>query len=285
MADDQTVTTIDLSSCGLRKIASGKVREIFEIDATTLLFVATDRISAYDVILANGIPQKGALLTQLSAFWFSLINSKLPHVRTHLISTDIPTSISSDVQQLLERRSMQVRRYKIIPLESIVRGYITGSAWKEYQTSGTVHGIPMPKGLRESERLEKAIWTPSTKAEQGEHDENISPERARAVVGESVAGKVERASLEVYELVSDLLPWLVICAVDTDVCRQGSMRKNAGLSSRIQSSSLGSMRRRVRLCWWMRCLRRIVRGFGPRISMKWDEDKRVMIRYVNPICT
>lgn len=201
MADDQTVTTMDLSSSDLKKIASGKVREIFELDSTTLLFVATDRISAYDVILANGIPQKGALLTQLSAFWFSLIASKLPHIRTHLVSTDIPTSISSDVRQLLERRSMQVRRYKIIPLESIVRGYITGSAWKEYQTSGTVHGIPMPKGLRESERLEKPIWTPSTKAEQGEHDENISPERAREIVGEEVTGKVERASLEIYELV------------------------------------------------------------------------------------
>jgi phosphoribosylaminoimidazole-succinocarboxamide synthase len=225
MANDQTVTTIDLSSCGLKKVASGKVREIFEIDATTLLFVATDRISAYDVILANGVPQKGALLTQLSAFWFSLINSKLPHIRTHLISTDIPPSISSETRQLLERRSMQVRRYKIIPLESIVRGYITGSAWKEYQSHGTVHGIQMPNGLRESERLEKPIWTPSTKAEQGEHDENISPERAREAVGESVAEKVERASLEVYELVSDLLlrlgfAWVMLMCVGKEVCRR-----------------------------------------------------------------
>ena len=202
MPDNQAVTAIDLSSSGLKKIASGKVREIFEIDATSLLFVATDRISAYDVILTNGIPQKGALLTQLSAFWFSLIASKLPHLRTHLISTDIPASISFETRQLLERRSMQVRRFRIIPLESIVRGYITGSAWKEYQSEGPVHGIPMPKGLRESERLEKPIWTPSTKAEQGEHDENISPERAREIVGEEVAGKVERASLEIYELVS-----------------------------------------------------------------------------------
>jgi phosphoribosylaminoimidazole-succinocarboxamide synthase len=104
---------------------------------------------------------------------------------------------------------MQVRRYRILPLESIVRGYITGSAWKEYQSQGTVHGIPMSKRLRESERLEKPTWTPSTKAEQGEHDENISPERAREIVGEEVAGKVERASLEIYELVC-YLPFLYI---------------------------------------------------------------------------
>lgn len=120
---------------------------------------------------------------------------------------------------------MQVRRYKIIPLESIVRGYITGSAWKEYQSHGTVHGIQMPNGLRESERLEKPIWTPSTKAEQGEHDENISPERAREAVGESVAEKVERASLEVYELVSDLLlrlgfAWVMLMCVGKEVCRR-----------------------------------------------------------------
>lgn len=97
---------------------------------------------------------------------------------------------------------MQVRRYQILPLESIVRGYITGSAWKEYQTHGTVHGIEMPAGLQESQRLKKPIWTPSTKAEQGEHDENISPERATDIVGKEVAGKVEKASLEVYEIVS-----------------------------------------------------------------------------------
>jgi phosphoribosylaminoimidazole-succinocarboxamide synthase len=97
---------------------------------------------------------------------------------------------------------MQVRRYQILPLESIVRGYITGSAWKEYQSHGTVHGIKMPAGLKESQRLEKPIWTPSTKAEQGEHDENISPERAAEIVGKEVAGKVERASLEVYGMVS-----------------------------------------------------------------------------------
>ena len=201
MASSETVTTVDLSSAGLKKVATGKVREIFELDPETLLFVATDRISAFDIVLSNGIPDKGALLTQLSKFWFSLISSKLPHLRNHLVTTALPSSIAGDLRPQLERRSMQVRRYGILPLESIVRGYLTGTAWKEYQIHGTVHGIQMPEGLRECERLPKPIWTPSTKAAQGEHDENISPERAAEIVGKHVAEKVEKASLEIYEMV------------------------------------------------------------------------------------
>lgn len=248
MAPTDVVTSIDANTIGLKKIASGKVREIFEVDEHTLLFVASDRISAYDVILTNvseesqlssaqldsrkrekktkyhkshprtsffcytyqlpqGIPNKGALLTQLSAHWFSLIKKSYPELPTHLISLSLPPSLnptSTDQQQhhLLQKRSMQVRRIPVIPLESIVRGYITGSAWSEYQKFGTVHGMTMPKGLRESEKLEKPIWTPSTKAEQGEHDENISREKAQEIVGVEVARKVEEASLRVYELVS-----------------------------------------------------------------------------------
>lgn len=252
MAPTDVVTSIDANTIGLKKIASGKVREIFEVDEHTLLFVASDRISAYDVILTNvseesqlssaqldsrkrgkkkqnttkathelpffcytyqlpqGIPNKGALLTQLSAHWFSLINKSYPELPTHLISLSLPPSLnptSTDQQQhhLLQKRSMQVRRIPVIPLESIVRGYITGSAWSEYQKFGTVHGMTMPKGLRESEKLEKPIWTPSTKAEQGEHDENISREKAQEIVGVEVARKVEEASLRVYELVSCFL--------------------------------------------------------------------------------
>ena len=201
MASIETVTTVDLSSAGLKKVATGKVREIFEIDLGTLLFVATDRISAFDIVLSNGIPDKGALLTQLSKFWFSLISSKLPHLRNHLVTTALPSSIPEDLRPQLERRSMHVKRYGILPLESIVRGYLTGTAWKEYQIHGTVHGIQMPEGLRECERLPKPIWTPSTKAAQGEHDENISPERAAEIVGKHVAEKVEKASLEIYEMV------------------------------------------------------------------------------------
>lgn len=205
------ITTLDLSSSGLKKIASGKVREIFELDTNSLLFVATDRISAYDVILTNGIPSKGALLTQLSAYWFDLIKSLIPHLATHLLSTSIPSSIPSALHSQLENRSMQVRRLPLVPLESIVRGYITGSAWAEYKRNGTVHGMPMPSGLQESQKLEKPIWTPSTKAEQGAHDENISRARAVELVGEEVAGAVEKASLRVYEMVSPLHFFFSLC--------------------------------------------------------------------------
>lgn len=182
----------------LKRIASGKVRDVFEIDEETLLFVASDRISAYDVVMKNGIPDKGVLLTAMSAYWFTHLTSCLPHLRTHFLSAALPPSISS--LPSLARRSMQVRRLHIYPLESIVRGYITGSAWAEYRSSGTVHGIAMPPNLVEGQKLEKPIWTPSTKAAAGSHDENISPDRAREVVGREVASEIERISLEVYEI-------------------------------------------------------------------------------------
>ena len=225
MSASTTLTTL-ASIPGLKKVASGKVREIFELDDHSLLFVATDRVSAYDVILSNGIPEKGALLTQLSKYWFDLISSNLPDVRTHLISTSVPASIPSDTGAVLEKRSMMVRRLPLVPLESIVRGYITGSAWAEYQRSGTVHGISMPAGLRESQKLEKPIWTPSTKAEQGEHDENISRDKAVEIVGESVAKRVEEASLVIYEKVG---PYSTDVGVDdTDLISQGqAVRRRA----------------------------------------------------------
>lgn len=198
MATTQAVTEINLEQYGLKKIASGKVRELYELDAETLLFVATDRISAFDVVMQNGIPDKGALLTQMSAHWFALIKERLPSLRIHLISTSLPDAVSRE--KTLAHRSMQVRRYPLVPLESIVRGYITGSAWKEYSTKGTVHGMEVPAGLKESQRLEKAIWTPSTKAEAGQHDENISKDQAIKLVGAEVARKVEEVSLKVYEI-------------------------------------------------------------------------------------
>jgi phosphoribosylaminoimidazole-succinocarboxamide synthase len=216
MSSINALTTIDLSSFGLKEIASGKVREIFEVDDKTLLFVATDRISAFDVVLENGVPGKGELLTKLSAHWFALISSKLPTLKNHLVSLDLPTSLQgSEAAKLLQGRSMQVRRYEIIKLESIVRGYITGSAWKEYQKSRTVHGIAMPSGLKESQKLEKALWTPSTKAEAGEHDENISPAQAAEIVGANVAKKVEEVSLKVYEIARDYAAERGIIIADT----------------------------------------------------------------------
>ncbi|CAD0099612.1 unnamed protein product [Aureobasidium mustum] len=208
MSTPPTVTQIDsqVEQHGLKKIASGKVREIYEIDAQSLLFVATDRISAYDVIMKNGVPQKGALLTLMTAHWFNLFKEKIPDLKTHLLSASVPASVASslpaEVSNQLRLRTMHVRRLKVLPLESIVRGYITGSAWSEYKKTGTVHGIAMPRDLQESQKLEKPLWTPSTKAEVGDKDENISPEEATKIVGEKYAKKIEELSLKVYQIVN-----------------------------------------------------------------------------------
>ncbi|KAK3674291.1 Bifunctional purine biosynthetic protein ade1 [Recurvomyces mirabilis] len=211
----EAITTLDLSTSGMKHIASGKVREIYEVDQSTLLFVATDRISAYDVILNNGIPGKGALLTQLSAHWFDLIRSRIPNLKIHLISTSLPSTVPDDLKDKLADQTMQVRRYPILPIESIVRGYITGSAWSEYKKSGTVNGMTMPSGLKESQKLETAIWTPSTKAEAGQHDENISKERAGEIIGADVARKVEEVSLQLYEMARDYAAERGILIADT----------------------------------------------------------------------
>lgn len=171
-----------------------------------LLYTSTSLPTHYTNLSIKGIPEKGALLTQLSAYWFELISKNMPKLRTHLISTSLPATLASslpaDLQKSLSKRTMHVHRHRLIPLESIIRGYITGSAWSEYKKSGTVHGMAMPAGLQESQKLEKPIWTPSTKAEQGEHDENISRAQAVVIVGEDVASRVEAISLEIYELVS-----------------------------------------------------------------------------------
>lgn len=182
----------------LKLIARGKVRDIYELpdsqDADKLLFVATDRISAFDVVLTPGIPNKGKLLTSLSLFWFQKLAHVLPN---HVVSPEPSTVFQAQESQeerdkawrsafprsldeyrdQLEGRSMIVRRCEVIPVEAIVRGYITGSGWSEYKKQGTVHGIQLPKGLVESQKLEKPLFTPSTKAEQGEHDENIHPDK------------------------------------------------------------------------------------------------------------
>ncbi|KAL3423945.1 phosphoribosylaminoimidazole-succinocarboxamide synthase [Phlyctema vagabunda] len=181
---------------GLPKIAEGKVRDLYEVDSKTLLFVATDRISAYD-----GIPSKGRLLNLLSAHWFSVLPTLVPGLRTHFISLDLPTAIPSiqKDQSQLRNRSMQVRKLKIFPIEAIVRGYITGSAWKEYQKSGTVHGIPIAPGLEEAQAFPQgAIYTPSTKAEAGQNDENIHPSEAAKIIGEKYASRIEELALSLY---------------------------------------------------------------------------------------
>jgi len=180
---------------GVPKVASGKVREIFNL-GEELLFVATDRISAFDCILPDPIPNKGRVLTQLSEFWFAKIGS----IGNHLITGDLgkfPESLRDHPE--LAGRSMIVRKASPLPIECIVRGYLAGSGWKEYQASGTVCGIPLPAGLRLAQKLPEPIFTPATKAASG-HDENISWETCVELVGPEVAEQARAASLEIYEL-------------------------------------------------------------------------------------
>jgi phosphoribosylaminoimidazole-succinocarboxamide synthase len=189
---------MELLTCdlpGLRKVASGKVREIFDL-GDNLLFVASDRISAFDCILPNGIPDKGAVLNQLSAFWFR----KLDFVKNHMLTIDpaeFPKSLNPFTEQL-RGRSMIVRKAQPLPVECVVRGYLVGSGWKEYQTRGSICGEPLPAGLRQAERLPATMFTPSTKATSG-HDENISWSECRRLVGDDVAKKVRELSIRIYE--------------------------------------------------------------------------------------
>ncbi|WEW57510.1 Bifunctional purine biosynthetic protein ade1 [Emydomyces testavorans] len=179
-------------------IAQGKVRDIYEIDEKTLLFVASDRISAYDVIMNNGIPNKGVILTLISAYWFKFLRAALPTLQTHFISLELPSQIPAELHAKYKDRSMVVRKVKVFPIESIVRGYIAGSAWKEYKESGTVNGISMPEGLVECGRLPNALWTPSTKADQGDHDINIHPRDAGKLIGQKYADRIQSISITLY---------------------------------------------------------------------------------------
>jgi phosphoribosylaminoimidazole-succinocarboxamide synthase len=178
---------------GLTPAARGKVRDIYDL-GDKLLIVATDRLSAFDVILPTPIPDKGRVLTQLSLFWFNLLNDVIPnHV---LSSTSFPPPFNLHLGDLLGR-SMIVRKTRPLPIECVVRGYVSGSAWKDYRATGKVCGITLPAGLRESDRLPEPIFTPATKASTG-HDENISFEQAASLIGKDLAEKVRAVSLEIY---------------------------------------------------------------------------------------
>jgi phosphoribosylaminoimidazole-succinocarboxamide synthase len=178
-------------------INRGKVRDIYDIDAQHMLIVTSDRLSAFDVVLPSPIPGKGALLTALSNFWFERTRHIIPN---HL--TDIPLAqVISDPQERaqVEGRAIVVRKLKALPVEAIVRGYLVGSGWKEYKKSGTVCGIPLPAQLREADRLPEPIFTPSTKAELGAHDENISFAKAEELLGKKLAQQVRDTSLALYK--------------------------------------------------------------------------------------
>ena len=177
--------------------ASGKVRDVYSIDEKQLLFVASDRISAFDYVLATGIPHKGRVLNQISLFWFNFLSDVVPN---HLITAEVdkyPPALRKYADQL-RGRSMLVRRAEIFPVECIVRGYISGSAWKEYQATGRVSGISLPAGLKESDAFPEPIFTPSTKATSG-HDENISFDQMCKIVGVETASHLRDLTLRVYK--------------------------------------------------------------------------------------
>ncbi len=199
MASNDTVL-LETSIPYLKLHNKGKVREIFEIDGN-LLLIATDRISAFDVILPNGIPHKGKVLTQMSEFWFELIGEL---TENHLITTSIDEidKITEEDRDLLRGRSMLVKKVDVIPVECIVRGYLAGSGWKEYKEHGTVCKINLPDNLKESDKLPEPIFTPSTKAESG-HDENISFEEAVKTTGKELAEEIRQKSIAIYKKASE----------------------------------------------------------------------------------
>jgi phosphoribosylaminoimidazole-succinocarboxamide synthase len=187
------------SDLPLKRIARGKVRDVYEVDADRLLLVASDRVSAYDVVMAEPIPMKGAVLTQLSAWWFRRLDDALQH---HMISADAAEIIAAvpalkGCADQLVGRAMLCRRTTVFPVECVVRGYLSGSAWREYAKQGTLAGETLPAGLRESDRLDPSIFSPATKAEEG-HDENITVGRMREQLGAEVTSELERLARLVY---------------------------------------------------------------------------------------
>ena len=189
-----------LFNSNLRSLAllhRGKVRDIYDMDAKHMLIVTTDRLSAFDVVLPTPIPGKGALLTALSNFWFERTRHLIPNQLTGMPLAQVVTDARE--RQQIEGRAIVVRKLKALPIEAIVRGYIVGSGWKEYKKSGSVCGIALPAGLREAERLPEPLFTPSTKAPLGAHDENISFEQAEQLLGPDLAQQVRSASLAIYQ--------------------------------------------------------------------------------------
>jgi phosphoribosylaminoimidazole-succinocarboxamide synthase len=197
----------------LKLHASGKVRDVYNLDDAHLLFVATDRISAFDYVLATGIPHKGRVLTQISLFWFNFLRDLVPN---HVVTADVqqyPASAQKYADQL-HGRSMMVMRAEMIPVECVVRGYISGSAWKEYKASGRVCGIELPAGLKESGKLPQPIFTPATKATTG-HDENIPFDEMTRIVGVELSRQLRDLSLKIYSKAADYALHKGIIIADT----------------------------------------------------------------------
>jgi phosphoribosylaminoimidazole-succinocarboxamide synthase len=181
-------------------IARGKVRDIYQIDEQHLLFVTTDRISAFDVIMPDPIPSKGILLTQISNFWFDKSADLIPN---HLTDLNLADYVSVEDYELLKDRSVIVKKLRQLPVEAIVRGYIIGSGWKDYQASGAICGIELPAGLQQAEQLPQPIYTPSSKAEVGDHDINISFDKTVELIGQELADQVRDVSITLYKMAAE----------------------------------------------------------------------------------
>jgi len=207
----KTVSETEFPELNLLK--RGKVRDVYDLD-TYLLMIATDRISAFDVVMPDPVPDKGTILTQISLFWFDVMQ---PLVQNHVIASDVEQypSVCGPYADVLRGRSMLVKKAQPLPIECIVRGYISGSGWKEYCETGAVCGISLPQGLKESEQLPEPIFTPSTKADLGEHDINIDFDEAARLIGRDPAEKIRDLSLAVYKKGADLADERDIIIADT----------------------------------------------------------------------
>ena len=206
-------TLVDLP---LKHVRRGKVREVYEVDAHRLLIVATDRVSAFDVVMNEPVPGKGAVLTQMTAWWLRQLETDVVH---HMLASDIDDIVRqvpalAPSREALAGRAMLCRRTTVFPVECVVRGYLSGSAFKEYTSSGTLAGEPLPGGLLESSRFEKPVFSPATKAETG-HDENITRARMSALIGSGPAAELERLSLQIYSMGRDLAAKRGIIIADT----------------------------------------------------------------------
>ena len=204
---------LETSIQSLKRIHQGKVRDIYDIDANTMLLVSTDRLSAFDVILPTGIANKGAMLTQMANFWFEKLKNVVPN---HLTGIDPKSVVSNPAEQAqLGSRAVVVKKLKALPIEAIVRGYLVGSGWKEYKAKGTVCGIELPAGLQEASKLPKPIFTPSSKAAVGEHDENISLQQCADLIGKDMAEQVAKVAIALYQQAAEYALTRGIIIADT----------------------------------------------------------------------
>jgi phosphoribosylaminoimidazole-succinocarboxamide synthase len=195
---DNAGAIFESSIPGYALIGRGKVRDIYSVDDDHLLIVTTDRLSAFDVVMPDPVPGKGEVLTQISLYWFRMMQNIIDNQLTSRTVDDVIEDPA--LREQLRRRALVVKRLKPLPIEAVVRGYLIGSGWKDYQETGEVCGIPLPPGLRQAERLPETLFTPASKAESGAHDENITFEQVVELIGERLASRVRDVSIQIYEV-------------------------------------------------------------------------------------